>query len=151
MVTRKDGNLRLLVLADFLEKLPDERFNFGHIVSRDWAGDQGLSCGATACALGWCPSIPEFRSLGISLFRDTARPTEIGIRLPDDDPCPGDSLKHSLEVAGRLFGLSDFGAEWLFMPNTPHDESDDDESPGSDASATEVATHIRRFVAERKA
>lgn len=58
---------RLLKLADFLETVPPERLNMSSWVGRDWQGDQGLSCGTTACALGWAATMPEFRRLGLRL------------------------------------------------------------------------------------
>ncbi|MGH7749129.1 MAG: hypothetical protein ACREQ5_30855, partial [Candidatus Dormibacteria bacterium] len=62
------GNARLLRLADFLENdVPADRFDFAHWVGKDWAGAPDLSCGTSACALGWATTIPEFQALGLKL------------------------------------------------------------------------------------
>lgn len=55
---------RLLILADFLDTVPEDRFDM-----RRWA-DAGFSdgkCGTRACALGWACTILEFQQLGLYL------------------------------------------------------------------------------------
>ncbi len=48
---------RLLKLAEFLEKLPRAKFDFGTTVL-EWDG--GKTCGTVCCAIGWTPTIwPE--------------------------------------------------------------------------------------------
>lgn len=68
---RTIGNQRLLKLAALLERLPPERFNYSHWVGDDWKGKKDLSCGTTACALGWATTIPELRKLGLHLRKDS--------------------------------------------------------------------------------
>jgi len=68
--------MRLLILANYLETLPDERFFMG-----SWFND----CGTTACAMGHATNIPQFRDLGLttvkcSLTVDTAIPVFDGRR-----------------------------------------------------------------------
>lgn len=65
-VSRSEGLRRLDVLADFLLTVPKEHFNLW-----DWARNYGpdwtMTCGSTACAVGWAASIPEFQNLGFRL------------------------------------------------------------------------------------
>ncbi len=58
---------RLLLLADFLETVPPERFDMARWTGVDWAGKSDLSCGTAACAMGWATTIPQFRKLGLKL------------------------------------------------------------------------------------
>jgi len=67
MATRKD---LLLELATFLEALPPERFDYGSWVGAKWKDAQDLSCGTTACALGWAATLPSCRQEGLRLGRD---------------------------------------------------------------------------------
>lgn len=69
---------RLLKLCDFMESLPpeaDQHFHMRtffshqgdheHELAATPTVDQLLSCGTTACALGWASTIHEFQSLGL--------------------------------------------------------------------------------------
>lgn len=56
---------RLLVLADYLEKLPEERFNISY-----W---QMVACGSIACALGHACYIPAFQEAGLKLWQGVPR------------------------------------------------------------------------------
>lgn len=67
MTTRAEYHARLLKLAAFLEQLDPKRFNYRRWVGDDWKGAQDLSCGTTACALGWAATMPEFQELGLRL------------------------------------------------------------------------------------
>lgn len=66
-----------------------------------------LSCGASACALGMCPSIPEFFSLGLRLRLSTKRGyialTQEGV---DSTDFIYDSWGHSAKTAAAFFGLT---------------------------------------------
>ena len=130
---------RLLKLADFLETLPPERFDYSDWVGWNWKGDQTLSCGTPACALGWAAAMPEFRELGLQLIACPAafRDGVIGkIGLKDDPDC---GAEHASAV---IFGLSEDEHDYLFVPDWSNDLDEN-------ASAKEVADHIRRFVEER--
>lgn len=59
MVTKENLD-NLAKLSALLKTVPPERFYYGSWVGDDWAGRQDLSCGTTACALGWATQIPEF-------------------------------------------------------------------------------------------
>jgi hypothetical protein len=137
-VDRETSNKRLLKLARFLEKLPNERFNYAYWVGKDWKGASDLSCGTTACALGWAAVMPEFRKLGLELRRDpNIRPILPIIQNRNT----GSGF---ISAAMEIFGLTLHQAEKLFIPYT---------YPPSrgrllySSTAKEVAAHIRRFVA----
>lgn len=50
---------KLLKLAAFLYKLPEEKFDLNVIVGEHCGLQQltAMSCGTTACAIGWCPKV----------------------------------------------------------------------------------------------
>lgn len=138
---------RLLRLAELLEKLPPHRFDFGHWAGTDWEGAANLSCGTTACALGWATSIPAFRRLGLHLYDRGGRPW-VGI---------GDDTKEtSPQHAGWVvFGLDETEFNFLFVPwgDQAYSEEGDDirrrfkrPSPDRSSTAKEVAKNIRWFV-----
>lgn len=100
------GNRRLLKLAQFLKTVPAERFNMGVWVGDDWKGDPDLSCGTSACALGWATVIPEFRRLGLRLVKPRGfwgGTVRLGRRRLD-----------ALRVAGEVFAIDIDGASQLF-------------------------------------
>jgi hypothetical protein len=138
-ITIEEGNRRLLVLADFLEKLPAERFDYS-----EWCrGD--VSCPTTACALGWCPSIPEFASK-LELFHEHGEPHgPLGVRLVGS-VYDGDNYDISLQTAEVFFALNELEAEFVFVPSMM---LGNEQAPTQRASAAVVAAHIRRFVASR--
>lgn len=152
---------RLLKLADFLETVPEGRFDFGHWAGEDWRGAQDLSCGTSACAMGWAPSIPEFAALGLRLAR--LESTNIAVTVRSAEAIGEFDLAFDLsaEAGHHVFGLEMKDFVLLF---TPREHECDDEYCGSDcedaaeekdllpadASAKDVAAHIRRFVEERR-
>lgn len=98
---------RLLVLADFLDRLPWHRFDLTSWVGCAWKGAQDLSCGTTACALGWAATIPEFRDLGLRLRRN-GEPGGNGFPTVDGlDP---------YATASVIFGLTLEEFDRLFIP-----------------------------------
>lgn len=138
---------RLLKLADFLDTLPPERFNYSHWVGNAWGGKPDLSCGTTACALGWATAIPEFQAMGLCLQRDGYG--EVCVTLGEDvSDCEG--AEHSFLAAKKLFGITFRQAEFLFRPDEELGGCDWT-APGVNAKAQDVATHIRRFVAAKQA
>jgi len=148
---------RLLTLvADKLDvvstTMPEHRFNFSNWVGKDWLGKEDLSCGTSACAIGFATTIPELRDLGLRLFKtETQWNHEIGILHPD-----GTSSKGANHVA-MLFGLDDEEFNYLFIPSDQQGEEEVEENdvrygsrtPGPRASAREVAAHIRNFIQYR--
>jgi hypothetical protein len=145
----------LLKIADLLERLPEEKFDYGSWVGEDWGGKPDLSCGMTACALGWATTIPEVAALGLRLEK-RACPWNPALELgmvafggaktsEKFDPC------ESFRSATLAFDLTFAEAEYLFSPEEgPPDapEYDDlEDAPDASAPPAEVAEHIRAFVA----
>lgn len=125
---------RLLLLAAFLEALAPAKFDFGEWVGSGWKGAPELSCGTTACALGWACAIPEFRALG-AVIRPGFNGPRLGIAGVEDS--------YPEDVSALLFGLDSADHRELFHPGRPPAYLDEY------ASSQEVAANIRRFVAER--
>ena len=132
---------RLLKLADFLDKLPEQRFDYSRWVGASWQGDQSLSCGTTACALGWACTMPEFQELGLRLVKE---PGHLAYPARGGDEGGVTSTDRAAE---HVFGLTGSETTFLFRPAAadlcPEEWG---EAPGDTASAKEVAEHIRRFV-----
>jgi hypothetical protein len=163
-VYTQESDRRLLVLADFLEKLPEERFNYARWVGSSWAGKPDLSCGTTACALGWAGTIKEFNSLGLEIVSlgldpDGSGRHHIGFKSHG-------KVVEPIRAAIELFGLNYEEAEFLFTPDSTLEmgaaedgvfwtkvledgNGDEIRSPDSSANARQVARHIRLFVEHR--
>jgi hypothetical protein len=142
------GNRRLLKLAAHLEELPRERFDYGVYVGKDWKGAPDLSCGTTACAIGWACAMPEFRKMGLRILRSESRFSP-GFYVPR-----GGSHREAPSAGTAIFSLTETEWDYLFMPEQPlYDHNGDElrsEGPPSEATAKQVARHIRRFVAWRE-
>lgn len=132
---------RLLKLADFLDKLPKKRFLYEKWVGDDWKGKKDLSCGTTACALGWATTIPLFQKLGIHLG-----PWFNGQQLINAPLMKGKEKSSPEEVGWEIFGLSAWDYSFVFIPNRENLDYGFS-SPDEDATPKQVATHIRKFVA----
>lgn len=144
---------RLLMLADFLDNLPEERFDYSHWAGDNWGGKSDLSCGTTACALGWATTIPELAEAGLVMHRPASHHDNeedplvcLRARVGTIDPRFDCLSKFPEEAARQVFGLSKSEYEWLFIPNTFHKDVG---SPSRYATAKEVATHIRKFAATK--
>lgn len=144
-VSRTTSDRRLLKLAAFLDTVPRQRFNYETWVGASWQGAPDLSCGTTACALGWAASMPTFRRLGLHLV---AIP---GVN-PNSEWESGAYVVYgnleAEEAGAALFGLTFDESVFLFGPDTSL-EGLAWQSPGSTATAKQVATHIRKFVKNR--
>lgn len=138
---------RLLKLADFLEVLPENKFDYSSIVSGEDVPRKTFDCGSTACAVGWCPiAFPRsFKyhktRLGINLWAQ-----KNGRRF-------GDVIRLSVYLENpeleSFFGLQQSEVVGLFWPGYQYriQESHLDK----DASAKDVAAMIRRFVEKKQA
>lgn len=144
-VSHRTSSLRLLRLAQFLHELPRHRFNYETFVGSRWEGAQDLSCGTTACALGWAATMPEFRRLGLRLLRVTENGagsvthTSLKDTYKSDEP---------FEAASIVFGINTDEAIYLFAPGVDGDRGLKS-SPSGGATPKQVAAHIRQFVAWR--
>lgn len=135
---------RLLRLASLLEKLPRKRFNYGNWVGSDWKGANNLSCGTTACALGWATTV---RGWNLTLRRNRYYGTYVGIgtrRLNGTDP-----MIASFVAGATAFGLTYEESAYLFAPGSESPYEGLPQSPGGgfrEATPKQVARHIRQFV-----
>ena len=153
---------RLLVLADKLDTLPLGRFNFARWAGNDWKGAPDLSCGTSACALGWSTTIPEFRALGLRLYMSNGIPW-VGL----EHDMQGVSIGTPEKAAEYIFGLNQEEFDFLFIPREEQFDSNfyheneiieddcnarkqfnlfDKIAPSKIVSAKEEAEHIRYFV-----
>lgn len=145
----------LLLIADKLDvvyaTMSGKRFNFANWVGLDWLGHEDLSCGTSACAIGWGSTIPEIRDLGLRIFQSESHFgtfSSIGILHPDG------TTSRNIEDVAALFDLDMDEFDYLFVPADQQDEEMVDEceaeygsrTPNKDATAKEVADHIRSFV-----
>lgn len=143
----EESNRRLLVLAEFLDKLPPERFEYSHWIADDGSATK-TSCGTSGCALGWAASMPEFQALGLEIV--PSGPLS-GIKYK------GSSWWENYAIV-RIFGT---GLDDLFFPHLCEKSCEDqlDEETGRcpkysadhNASPQYVAEKIRKFVAARGA
>lgn len=135
------GDRRLLRLATFLEELPPRRFDYRTMVGPDWGGAQDLSCGTTACAIGWAATMPQFRKFGLRI---------VGQR---HGYVSGGAVRDGY-TGTAIFSLTDAEWDFLFQPGLGLYYEDTPKpgfaKPHYTATAKEVAKHIRRFVAWRK-
>jgi len=123
---------RLLRLALLLETLPRKRFDYGHWVGEDWKGDKSLSCGTTACALGWATTVPSFGLVLRLSGPDSGGYVSLrGSRL-------GSKGDEPEEAAMSVFGLTKEEVFYLFYPYYS--------GLRFNASPKRVAKHIRDFV-----
>lgn len=127
---------RLIKMAEFLEKLPEHKFDFSsyvHLGSKspsEALANPEEHCGTTACAIGWLPAMfPEsFKWVGenIGSWGNYMLP----VLIENDMWSEGD-------IRGFL-GINFNQYDFLFVP---------DSSPlDKDADAKQVAKQIREFV-----
>ena len=139
-VSRHTGNRRLLKLAAFLDTVPPSRFDYNQWVGEDWRGDPALSCGTSACALGWATTMPTFRRLGLALRRvhglGTAEVVMPRVRVPR-------TFDRSFTTGAKLFGISYDESRYLFSTLGDARKAWEVWTPN------DVAEKIRRFVAAR--
>lgn len=122
----------LIELANYLDTVPENRFNYATWTSNDWNKDPH-TCGTTACALGWATQIPSFKKLGL---RFTPYGNVSTSMTADGYESAGDPT----EVAAGIFEITIRDAHYLFNPYTNW--------LGVRSSPARVADHIRRFVCE---
>lgn len=144
---------RLLKLADFLETVPPKRFRFSSWVGDDWQGREDLSCGTTACAVGWASTIPAFRKLGLRLKRDRAGQAHPCLKNVEPDSVGWSYFGESPGgmAAGEIFGEESV-SKMLFWPGgwgARKGICGDDEclhDLHDKPTAKQFAQRIRRFV-----
>lgn len=141
-MTQEESNKNLLILAAFLDKLPRKRFDYSHWVGENFKGKPDLSCGTTACALGWTVVIPKFKKMGVSAGPNSQNFFQLY----------GQSVSAN-QIATHLFmdDQYDHSINHLFYPyESIYVNGGRLVAPGNNATPKQVAKHIRKFVSERK-
>jgi hypothetical protein len=134
---------RLLRLADFLEALPRKRFDFNHWVGDNWEGKEDLSCGTTACALGWATTIPSLRKAGLRM--DPGGFVTLERFLKGQEHSYGYSA--SFSAGKEVFDLSDEEFRFAFVP---HGQSYNGRKPAPEEATPQRVGRNIRFLAESK-
>lgn len=125
---------RLLKLADFLDKLPVEKFDYSIIAKeaglpmKEALAKGPVSCGSVACAIGWMPAVfPR------SIKWEKASMVDKTLYVVDK------AGRLNFNAAAEWFGIELFStARKLFDPACNR--------LGLNATPQAVAAHIRRFV-----
>lgn len=136
---------RLLKLADFLDALPRQKFDFGTIAHQNgkpmrealMAGKE--SCGTVACAVGWMPVVfPR----GLKWDEKYAGSEEFPSVVLRQDPDVDNVL-----AAAAWFAISPYDADLLFVPG---DADGGYSGLKNEATPKQVARHIRKWVREQQ-
>lgn len=143
---------RLLKLADFLDTVPREKFDFAQVAKevgkpmRKALAAGKTRCGTVGCAMGWAPVVfprllkwvpahkwhsSEFQTFAI-LPRDS-RQESVGA---------GSTWVHTSVTAEAAFGLTEDQVQFLFNPLSS--------GLGDGATPKRVARHIRKFVRKQQ-
>lgn len=145
----KEGNKRLLKLADFLDKLPKSKFNYEVFIDGNtWKGKPDLSCGTQACAMGWAASLPTFKRLGAGITVDKYSSTNG--RLFPRATWKGQGIDW-YELGAKLFYITLEESEGLFTPGYDVPGIDGLCMVGGGATPKQVANKIRAFAYMREA
>jgi hypothetical protein len=131
---RSESNRRLKVLAAYLRTVPESQFDLGSWVGEDWKGKPDLSCGTTACAVGWATTIPEFQQLGLRLYRSDPE-------YDMNEASPEFEGLHSFTAVSCFFGIDVDKVNYLFMGHR---------YPLRKRTPNDVAVRILEFVASRE-
>lgn len=135
---------RLLKLADLLDKLPPEKFNYHRVIVGDDIPRDTFDCGSTACAIGWAPiAMPD----ELRYERNAAGSVCIFERKNASNLSAGGH--YDSVVVADFFCVSTQEANGLFIPC--YQGGIDEPHLSNEASAKDVAALIRRFVAKKQA
>lgn len=141
-VDRAESDRRLCRLVEILRELPDARFDYTQWIGTDWQGNPDLSCGTTACALGWAAADPEFQRLGLSPAWRSQQPV---IEYQD-----GLVISYGFTAAAHFFGVTAMESSFLFGPNNEDFPPYYWTSPRGAATPGMVADHIDHFIRVRR-
>jgi hypothetical protein len=131
---------RLEKLAQFLDQLPNYKFDFSTVVSSSAGG-----CGTVCCAIGWLPAVfPDL--VRWAPFDERSKHCDVftirGIGVADSH----------FDTAERVLGVTGIESSWLFTPGSNYEEPPPWGQPlRSTALPKEVAAAIRTFCTWRKA
>lgn len=123
---------RLIKIAEFLENLPEHKFDFSaYVILGSKQPLEALCsleehCGTTACAIGWLPAIfPE----SFKWVKDWS--DELSPALVENDEWNENDIRDFLEIDQRNY-------DFLFIPGSS--------SLYNEAKPKEVAEQIRQFI-----
>ena len=139
-VSARTAKRRLLQLADLLETVPPENFDFstfGEVLQGENGQDalkNATMCGTKACALGWAPSLTFAKRLGFKL-------KVVGGWYPSTSFTQNDKRVPAETVCKTLFGLTWKTGRFIFDTSELHGDSGE--------TTEDVAKAIRTFVAIR--
>lgn len=126
--------LRLNMLADKLDTVPERKFNMEHWLKGplDRFSNDPNFCGSSACALGWGTTIPAFCEQGLRMWRGN---TKFGepvwtVGLFDGERMISDKAQ---QAAMMFFDISHEESEQLFFT-------------GINKTAKQKALEIRRLI-----
>jgi hypothetical protein len=68
-ITRAESRKRLMMIERKTRHVNPKKFWFGSWVASTWQGKPDLSCGTTACSIGWATTIPYLQQRGLRLIR----------------------------------------------------------------------------------
>lgn len=143
MSLKAQSKRRLQKLANFLNQLPEEQFNFENVITKC----NGTSCGTVACAMGWLPAIS-------SKFAWKGK-TTLDLYVKTGNVKTGYTWKpwYITDSYGWQNIADYFGIHWkdtrkLFQPGIHREWSD--EVLFGNASAKEVAASILGFIAYKE-
>lgn len=123
-------------LADFLDELPADRFDYSEWVGEDWEGDPGLSCGTVACAAGWATTLESYQNKGLRL-------TLFSVEVPDESAECWGNRRTGIDAMAKVLNISYEDAALLFLPSRAYRGL---VAPGGQAVPSQVAAHIRRWI-----
>ncbi len=137
------GAERMLRLAEFLDLLPRERFDFS-ITREEYSAEDAEAgetvCGTVGCAIGWCPNaLPELCTVTNGSKDPGTFAPVFAVR--------GEQLDAAYDwarVGEKLFEITYNDSHALFTPwqNAPHDGS----YLTGRASPKDVSRRLRRYV-----
>lgn len=130
IASRRTGNRRLQKLADFIEKVPRERFDLSIIAKTNTNGQLPTpkTCGTAGCAMGFTPCVFP-KDIRYKRLYNTPN-----LDVIDNDGCS------NFDLAERFFGLTIDEASYLFLP---------DFYPKNRRGRVSVANRIRSFTKKR--
>jgi hypothetical protein len=139
------GKRRLLKLADHLEKGPKKakwahkKFNYAFFDSEDGEMNSKYHCGTAGCAIGECPAVfPRYWKFQADQFGGF-----LNIILNND------FSRYEFQAAQEFFKINEGEAEYLFNPGGAWWAERYKNHLSNNATAKQVAKHIRKFVKAR--
>lgn len=134
---RKD---RLLKLADFLDKLPRKKFDFGCVINGPSPTRKTMDCGSVACGIGWTPAVFPRLVEGYKIAKEEDGLQHWDVRVKANPR----KFNTYFKTAAHLFGLDNDTAYALFTPGQQHRIGEGDLF--CDSKPQDLSGLIRRFV-----